>query len=587
VRGIRVKLRILVALSFGAHKTTRMESLMKFNNFLSGPRLIFLLILTGLYLAGYATAEYDLLPKTSLNKFVSWAKPRIRLFTPQTQPKRDQNIETIFLSLNIDSIQVPTIRKGSGGGLTSAGSELILLTHEGHIFSINNGELHKTNIRSPDNGFNEYLEISKKDEYKNLDHSYEKFRYNDLLYYEEGGKSFLVASYTEWRDDERCYNTAIARLSLPFQYDSIRELKAARSDWQISYRTQPCLPLKYVWRAIEGHMAGGRISYLSHHKIVLGSGDYSWDGIYAPDSFAQLSGNDYGKVIEIDLEKKHSRILTRGNRNMQGVIVDDHGNIWVVEHGARGGDELNLIIEGGNYGWPKESYGTRYNKLPLPEVKHYGHHDVYVRPVFSWVPSVATSGLTQIKDFDPTWDGDLLVASLKNTLYRLRIREGRVIFSEPIKIGERVRYVHQHIGGLIVVWTDSHKLMFLTRAPQSFTQQRIDRTIDNLDYNANQKRMINSAIDRCSECHAFDANDNVNAPALGKIFGSDIASANFANYSTGLRSNAERWSEAALASFLDDPQNFAQGSTMPDPGIEEEYIIDGIISVLKDLAESE
>lgn len=557
------------------------------HKFLSRPRLIILFILVGLYLIGYATAEYDLFPKTYINKFISWAKPRIRLFIPQTQPKRHQHIETIFLSLNVDSIQVPAIRRGSGGGLTSAGSELILLTHEGLIFTINDGELYKTNIQSPDNGFDEYLEISRNEEYKNLDHSYDKFRYNDILYYEEEGRSFLVASYTEWRDDERCYNTAIARLALPFQYDFIWELSAVSSDWQISYRTQPCLHLKRVWRAIEGHMAGGRISYLGQHKIVLGSGDYSWDGMYAPASFAQLRGNDYGKVIEIDLEKKHGRILTRGNRNMQGVLVDDQGNIWVVEHGARGGDELNLIIEGGNYGWPKESYGTRINKLPLPEAKHYGHHDEFVRPVFSWVPSIATSGLTQIKDFDPSWDGDLLVASLKNTLYRLRIREGRVIFSEPIKIGERVRYVHQHNGGQIIIWTDSHKLIFLTRTPQSFTQQRIDRIIDNLSYNTNQKRMISSAIDSCSECHTFDPNDSVNALPLGKVFESDIASADFADYSMGLRSNGGRWSEPALVSFLEDPQKFAPGSTMPDPNIEQQYVMDGIISVLKDLAESE
>ncbi|NOX83610.1 MAG: PQQ-dependent sugar dehydrogenase [Alphaproteobacteria bacterium] len=66
---------------------------------------------------------------------------------------------------------------------------------------------------------------------------------------------------------------------------------------------------------------------------------------------------------------------------------------------AVGGDELNRIIDGGNYGWPLETLGTRYNGLPIPNTISYGRHDVYAAPVFAWLPSVAVSSLAVIDNF--------------------------------------------------------------------------------------------------------------------------------------------------------------------------------------------
>ena len=503
---------------------------------------------------------------------------------PSEQIYTQKTIVTTFFDLNILPIKVPVKRKGDGGALTSFNDEILLITHEGNIFLVSENEIKKTNIETPKNGFEDYKAAAKSKKYKNYTHHFHKFRYNDILYYKEGPEQGLVISYTEWIPDEECYGTTIAMLKLPLSIDSIMDFQAIPSDWKIVYRTQPCLKLKPIWRAMEGHMAGGRIDYLSNNKIVLGNGDYHWDGVYAPVALAQSPENDYGKVLIIDLNKGTAQKITRGNRNMQGVLVAANGQIWMTEQGPRGGDELNRIVAGTNYGWPKETLGTRYNKLPWPSITQYGRHDTYTAPVFAWVPSVAVSGLTQIKNFHPSWDGDLLASSLRGkSLFRLRIKENRVIFSEPIKIGLRIRYPHQHTDGRIVLWTDSKYLLFLTPSPVTATAAFLEKSIDTTDYSPELKVKIKTAVNSCNECHTFDTHDNDKAPALGAIFGEDIASTGYSDYTGIFQSLSGCWTAKELAKFLDNPNKYAPGTSMPEPGISDPIVITGIVDLLKKL----
>lgn len=327
------------------------------------------------------------------------------------------------------------------------------------------------------------------------------------------------------------------------------------------------------------------MAYLGAHKIVLGSGDYHWDGVYAPKALAQLTDNDYGKVLEIDLENRTALKVSIGNRNMQGVIVDDRKRIWVVEHGPMGGDELNLIKQGANYGWPAATYGIRYNGLPWPGAKQIGRHDNYELPVYAWMPSIATSGLAQVRGFHPTWDGDFLVATLRaQSLYRLRIRQERVIFAEPIYIGERIRYVHQHDDGQIVLWTDSRKLIFMSPAPVDHrVGQIINRLIDSFPYEERAAKRIKETAITCMECHSFEAEGALAGPALGRVFGRDIASSSFSGYSNALRARKGTWTEANLKAFLRNPNGFAPGTTMRNTKIEDDVILDGLVKVLDSL----
>ena len=313
-------------------------------------------------------------------------------------------------------------------------------------------------------------------------------------------------------------------------------------------------------------MAGGRIAYKGEHKIVLASGDYHWDGVYAPKAIAQNPKFDYGKVIEIDLKTKAHKQLTRGNRNMQGIVVDHNKQIWTVEHGPRGGDELNRIVEGNNYGWPLQTLGTRYNRTPWPTALSYGRHDKFTAPTYSWVPSIATSNITRIENFHPGWDNDLLIGTLKvNKLYRLRLRDNRVVFAEPILVAERVRYVHQHTDGRIALWTDSHNLMFISPAKADNSAEVIDNIIASGNYSSSQKNKINAVLQRCNECHSFGTTNHAQAPALGAIFGAPIAKTPFPAYSDGLKSKGGNWTAVELKNISKIHRNMPLKAICPIP----------------------
>src|SRR5262249_9730824 len=156
------------------------------------------------------------------------------------------------------------------------------------------------------------------------------------------------------------------------------------------------------------------------------------------------------------------KLVSMGHRNPQGLVVSKTGELFSTEHGPSGGDELNLISEGANYGWPNVTLGTEYNAYNWKEGLQ-GRHTGYQLPIFGWVPSIAVSNLIQVDKFNDRWDGDLLVASLKSlSIFRLRLDGTKVIYSEPIWLGQRIRDVTQISTGTIVLWTDDAQLLFIS-----------------------------------------------------------------------------------------------------------------------------
>ena len=162
-----------------------------------------------------------------------------------------------------------------------------------------------------------------------------------------------------------------------------------------------------------------------------------------PDNRAQEKNSIYGKTLFLDLRTLDYTIYSLGHRNAQGLYVD--GNLVIeTEHGPRGGDEINIIVKGGNYGWPISSYGEKYGPKKLFATYEKEHNKLgFQEPIYAFVPSIAIGEIIKIpKQFSQFWDNNFLVASLnKKNLYRVKFSSdfSRVLFVEPIYIGSRIR----------------------------------------------------------------------------------------------------------------------------------------------------
>ncbi len=538
-------------------------------------------ILAAVALAGYVVGAHRVFPYSQIRDLERKARGIYHAINPEEEPEvREDRFESIFLRLKGQSAEIPVAREGDGGGLASFGDDVVLVTHEGGVFAArSSSDIARLDIELPENGFDAYMAFAATDAGKALIHYPGSFRYNAVIRYAVGDETGLALSYTEYDPAKQCYGTAVA--VLPVAETDIRTTVARARDWRVLFRTEPCLPLKTIAAAIEGHMAGGRLAFKEPGLLYLGSGDYSWDGVSALEALAQDPGNSYGKVIEIDLATGQSRQVSKGHRNMQGVTADRQGRVWVVEHGVRGGDELNLVREGADYGWPVETLGTSYNKTPWPMAASYGRHDRFEAPVFAWVPSVATSALTVVEGFDDSWDGDLLVGSLRNeSLHRVRVQDDRVLFAERIAIGERIRDVHQHGDGRIALWTDSKRLYFLEPDDATYMGEFIDRHIAGLGYEDADRARIASAVNACMECHDFNPGGDAGAPGLGAIYEAKMGSGPFTGYSEAMKSATGVWTRERLLAFIDDPASVVPGTSMPEPPIEDSFVAEEVVNLL-------
>lgn len=472
----------------------------------------------------------------------------------------------------------------NGGGLASFGDDVLVLTYGGNIYaSTGPGDVRDTGLTAPDNNRAEYQAL--RDDPAFADYAFHRgyLRYNDLMFVDAPSGKALIASYTEYHPGKACYTNTLARLPIAASATDIDDITATADDWEILFRTDPCMEFKREHLAMEGHMAGGRMVFDGDRTIFMTSGDFHLDGMRSSGpGIAQDASAMYGKTLRIDLVTGEGEILSMGHRNAQGIAMTEGGQLLIAEHGPRGGDELNIIREGLNYGWPLESYGTTYRGTPIPNSVSYGRHTRFEPPIHSWIPSVAISGMTRVDGFDESWDGDLLVSALSDqSLWRIRMEGDRAVYSERIEVGSRIRYVHQHTDGRIVLWTDNSELIFLSAMERVDEGERFQTWLETAELPNRVKTELNTAMDRCVECHSFQIGDDEKAPGLNKIYGDDIASTGYQGYSQGLSNRQGEWTRENLIAFLNDPQGFAPGSIMPASGIEDPRVTDAMVDYLE------
>ncbi|WP_180126078.1 PQQ-dependent sugar dehydrogenase [Rhodoferax sp. BLA1] len=222
---------------------------------------------------------------------------------------------------------------------------------------------------------------------------------------------------------------------------------------------------------------GCRIVESPDGKLFLTLGDR-----YHHMQDAQTLDNHLGKVVRLNKDGSVPAdnplrgragalpgIWSWGHRNMQGAAWGPDGLLWTTEHGPQGGDELNRLLPGQNYGWPVITYGEQYGGGPIGQgiQAKVG----MLQPLHQWTPSMAPSGLAFVTSaqYGTAWQGSLLVGSLKfRYLARLELQGGQVLREEKLlqQLNERIRAVRQGPDGLIYLLTDSPQGMLLRLRPR-------------------------------------------------------------------------------------------------------------------------
>jgi aldose sugar dehydrogenase len=234
-----------------------------------------------------------------------------------------------------------------------------------------------------------------------------------------------------------------------------------------------------------GQHFGSRLLWLPDGTLLLSIGDGGNPPVKYGDGLireqAQNLATHFGKVLRLRDDGTPApdnpfagradadlAVWSLGHRNIQGLARDPaSGRLWATEHGARGGDELNLLAAGANYGWPRATHGREYTFLSItPHRELPGMADAAV----VWVPSKAPSGLAfYTGERFAAWRGDLFSGALRGeAVWRIDLDDtGRVLGQETLELGERVRDVRQGPDGYLYVLTDEAKGRLLRLEPEA------------------------------------------------------------------------------------------------------------------------
>jgi glucose/arabinose dehydrogenase len=258
----------------------------------------------------------------------------------------------------------------------------------------------------------------------------------------------IVFSFTEPRGQGNGTSVAVARLSA----------NAERiDDVKIIFRQEPSY-------ANAMHF-GGRLVFARDGTLFITLGER-----FALMDQAQNLSNHLGKIVRINLDgsvprdnpfvgqsDKKPEIWSYGHRNVQAAAIHPQtGALWTVEHGAKGGDEINIPEAGKNYGWPVIAYGKHYSGAKIG----FGTSAQGMeQPIYVWDPSIAPSGMAFVtSDRYPQWKGQLLVGALAGeSVSRLTLDGARIATEERMlsSLKERIRDVRQAPDGFIYLLTDN------------------------------------------------------------------------------------------------------------------------------------
>ncbi len=270
-----------------------------------------------------------------------------------------------------------------------------------------------------------------------------RFAINDIAVLSESATSArLLISYPRLGASGSCVEIAIDELD----YDRKRQRIKFVSNWFI---TKPCVPISAV------QQTAGRFAVIDENSVYVTIGDLGYSEI---DNRSKRG--DLGSIFK--LSAKSAERISQGHRNPQGIVLFDKKTLMAAEHGPRGGDEINVIEVGGDYGWPFVSYGQPYGSGDYVRPGTSGSHAGYIQPIKYWVPSIAPTELVQLPIQGwGNWGRSLVLGTLKaEVLVFLKINENfEVGQSVQVAMGDRIRDLELLSNGALLATTDAGKLI--------------------------------------------------------------------------------------------------------------------------------
>lgn len=262
---------------------------------------------------------------------------------------------------------------------------------------------------------------------------------------ESATRADLLISFPTYNRAKDCVSVHLYRYTLNLAS------KISLTRGKLWFKSNPCVPVSAVQHA------AGRLAVIDKKSAYLTIGDLGYSEI---DNVNRRG--DLGSVFKVSATTREK--ISTGHRNQQGILLIGK-DLYTSEHGPRGGDELNIIEKGVDYGWPAVTYGEPYSSGDYVRPKETGSHDGYRKPLTYWVPSVAPTELVQLNgsQWGP-WAGQIVMGTL---------REESLIFIElldPKKVGkltthpvnERIRDLEIGAQGEMIATTDSGKLLFIS-----------------------------------------------------------------------------------------------------------------------------
>lgn len=487
-----------------------------------------------------------------------------------------RTISTNRLDLSEETVFLPIKAADYAGGISAyGGTSILLLDRLGHFFYIDGFKVEELALSPPDNHIFQLKQQLKDGKLgTNVDVDFKWFRYNDVLYVKFDKKAFLLASYTEWQSENICFNSTLALLELPAN-KAPGEWRATPTDWKVVKRTSPCLEPFEVGKAIKALEAGGRLAHEKNSTVLWTSGAYERDDFVEGPNFskalAQDDSTDYGKILRVNFLSGESEKVAKGLRNPQGISIDSKNQIWVSDHGMRGGDELNLVKPDANFGYPAVTYGTKYNHKPAGNLPQHANHDGYDHPVIAFVPSIAPGAIVAVENFHYTWNGDILVGAYNGSMYRVHMEPWGAAYVEPIELGVRTRDIVLLENGKIAIWTDDRRIVYLSVSQQTTPLAGIESRLSVIKPK-HIRDEVEAVFKDCLQCHSLNKDEHGIGPSLWNICKTKPGNSTFTQYSGALHQIRGTWSTESLANFISDPQRIAPGTTMGWGGIENRQI---------------